>query len=63
CDKQQKAPNRSYEAANRNGFITGSTAPHLYSTFCGPGKMATFSDALSSTFTASYPHVDDERHQ
>jgi hypothetical protein len=32
CDGQQKAPNRSYEAANRNSFMTDSTAPHLYST-------------------------------
>ena len=35
CDGQQKAPNRSYEAANRNSFMTDSTAPHLYSTHQG----------------------------
>src|SRR5664279_4042056 len=34
CAVRQDLPiRRSYEAANRNGFITGSTAPHLYSTY------------------------------
>jgi len=32
CHGSFKAPNRSYEAANGNAFMTGITSLHLYST-------------------------------
>lgn len=35
-DGQNKAPNRSYEADNRSGFITEPTTSHLYANFSSP---------------------------
>jgi hypothetical protein len=50
CDGQQKAPNRSYEAANRNSFMTDSTAPHLYSTLT---SLPLFSEARVQKMSVS----------